>query len=203
MTAVSTQGQVTDDLGDLTESQLDELEEKVGAVAQQKIQVERERRRREKIQEAYDQPANLELEGEGFSAFDKIPDDPDVMYFEAIPVSKNAIRTPARNHDTGGLMIVRTQEARDWEKYARNAAGRMWSRPPINGPVAVHKWVIFADRRRRDLANVDELLLDSLEGVCYEDDSQVYELHGFKAVRPERDEHAMYVKVQPIGGSDG
>jgi len=32
---------------------------------------------------------------------------------------------------------------------------------------------MFPDKRKRDVNNYDKLLFDALEGICYENDSQV------------------------------
>jgi Holliday junction resolvase RusA-like endonuclease len=44
---------------------------------------------------------------------------------------------------------------------------------PKNHKVIVRMWVFWNDRRRRDCHNIDKLILDSFEGVIYEDDSFV------------------------------
>lgn len=75
--------------------------------------------------------------------------------------------------------IIKSEEARKyqqgvrlrWLTQARDA------RPnPELGPVVVSV-VVFRPRRIGDLDNVLKVLLDSLRGIAFEDDSQVVELH--------------------------
>lgn len=47
---------------------------------------------------------------------------------------------------------------------------------PFDGPVSVRVWVTPPDKRRRDLDNLQKCLLDSLQGHCYHDDSQIAHL---------------------------
>ena len=45
--------------------------------------------------------------------------------------------------------------------------------------------LFFKDRRRRDVDNYNKLILDSLEGIVYEDDKQVQELTVKKRISVE------------------
>lgn len=47
----------------------------------------------------------------------------------------------------------------------------------IDGPVALSMAIYMPDRRRRDLDNCAKTVCDGLNGIAYEDDSQVSILH--------------------------
>ncbi|MFN3658182.1 MAG: RusA family crossover junction endodeoxyribonuclease [Pseudolabrys sp.] len=62
-----------------------------------------------------------------------------------------------------------------------------WRGPVLQGDITVTVRFFFANKRRRDLDNMNKLVLDSLTGIVYEDDSQIAELHlhrGYDAQRP-------------------
>jgi Holliday junction resolvase RusA-like endonuclease len=44
----------------------------------------------------------------------------------------------------------------------------------------------FATKRRRDLDNQNKLILDALTGIAYDDDSQIAELHLYRAYDAKR-----------------
>jgi crossover junction endodeoxyribonuclease RusA len=44
---------------------------------------------------------------------------------------------------------------------------------PIDGDVALTLAIYLPDRRRRDMDNIEKAIKDALNGVAYEDDSQV------------------------------
>jgi Holliday junction resolvase RusA-like endonuclease len=55
---------------------------------------------------------------------------------------------------------------------------------PLCRPVSVHIDYYFPDRRRRDCTNFDKAILDALNGIIYEDDSQVgsnFNFFGYRA----------------------
>jgi len=81
---------------------------------------------------------------------------------------------------------VRTPEAtRAYEHKVAVYALRAGLRPR-SGPVAVRLKLFFRDRRRRDLDNCAKALLDALNSIAYEDDSQVQELTAAGAWDPQR-----------------
>lgn len=94
----------------------------------------------------------------------------------------------------GGRVLV-SAEAREykrrtgWEALARGAA-------PVAGPVMVTLRV-YRPRRRGDLDNAIKILLDSLCGIAFEDDSQVVELHAFQYDDPERPRVEVIVEQVP------
>ena len=49
------------------------------------------------------------------------------------------------------------------------------------GDLSVSITFYFATKRRRDLDNMNKLVLDALTGIAYDDDSQIAELHLYRA----------------------
>ena len=63
-------------------------------------------------------------------------------------------------------------------------------------PKTTPKWVISEpDLKKPDLDNIEKLVLDGLNGVAYEDDSQVIELHARKEPRQRRETDEMEIAV--------
>jgi Holliday junction resolvase RusA-like endonuclease len=71
-----------------------------------------------------------------------------------------------------------TSKARAFKKTVHNLAVRQCKKggwKTTDARVKVRVLLTFPDRKRRDVDNI-KLLLDALEGVVYDDDSQIYEL---------------------------
>jgi len=47
---------------------------------------------------------------------------------------------------------------------------------PLDCPLIVRIVLYFGDRRKRDIDNYNKIVLDSLSGIIYEDDSQIMHL---------------------------
>lgn len=56
-------------------------------------------------------------------------------------------------------------------------AKSQWNDPVTKEEVRIEAHIYFGDKRRRDLDNYNKLWMDALEGVVYEDDSQITQLH--------------------------
>lgn len=48
---------------------------------------------------------------------------------------------------------------------------------PTTDPVILEALLFFGTKRRQDIDNYNKILLDSLTGILWEDDSQIVELH--------------------------
>lgn len=55
-----------------------------------------------------------------------------------------------------------------------------WKAEPRKGDLAVNVLLYFGDKRKRDIDAYLKILLDSMEGIVYENDVQIHELHVFK-----------------------
>lgn len=66
-----------------------------------------------------------------------------------------------------------TAEGKAWKALVQYEAIRQWKKPILEGRVGMEYRMYFADRIRRDLANYEKLIGDSLTGIVYKDDSQI------------------------------
>jgi len=77
-----------------------------------------------------------------------------------------------------GYGMFMTQEGQDYKELLRlsaiNAGGTMYSTPVVSLTFT------FGDKRKHDIDGCIKLTLDSFEGVLYEDDNDVQELHVYK-----------------------
>lgn len=87
-------------------------------------------------------------------------------------VSTNALYTLSRS--TGKRIL--TNKARvSKTAIACEAKTEMKGQKMYTGPIRVELYLFFPTKQRRDLDNV-KALIDAMTGVCWEDDSQIYEL---------------------------
>lgn len=111
------------------------------------------------------------------------------------PIGKRRPRVTLR----GRRAIVYTpKESREYEErvaWEAKAAGVTI----LQGPVSVRIVAYIAGRRRADADNLAKSILDGLNGVAYEDDSQVVTLEvEVRRGRPERAE----VEVREVASTD-
>lgn len=85
----------------------------------------------------------------------------------------------------------KTREAEEAFKWHLKAAGAR----KFSGPVKVELHFHRADKRRVDLDNLIKLAWDSMNGICFEDDSQIVELHA--VLERGHDEPGTWLKVSP------
>lgn len=69
------------------------------------------------------------------------------------------------------------QRTREYEAKVRMCALTGGVRR-IAGPVVLSLALYLPDHRRRDCENIQKAIQDALNGIAYEDDSQVHEWHG-------------------------
>lgn len=92
-----------------------------------------------------------------------------------LPPSANNLYVNAR-----GRGRILSKAGREYKQAVRILA--MGARLPLlRGDVVLTMTVYFPNRRRRDLSNTLKVVEDSLTGVAYADDSQVSELHLYRA----------------------
>lgn len=71
--------------------------------------------------------------------------------------------------------LTKTAGYRDWEKLCEIPLAAQQT-DVLDGGVSVEA-VFYFDSRRGDMPNRPKVLLDLLQGVCYKNDSQVYDAH--------------------------
>lgn|GEM_PF-3260294 len=106
-----------------------------------------------------------------------------------LPVSVNDLYVPIiRKKKNGSLYatIVLSNNGRKWKKYAKREAEKVWIFPILRGPVAVKVVALMPDQKRRDTSNLTKALYDAVEGVCYQNDTQIVDEHISKVVDVER-----------------
>lgn len=67
-----------------------------------------------------------------------------------------------------------TKRGKDLKEQYQWEAKKQWKENIITGDCRVEVDLYFKDKRRRDIDNFEKLLLDSLQGIVYEDDKQVF-----------------------------
>lgn len=106
-----------------------------------------------------------------------------VFSVPGLPVPKQRARTFLSK---GGKVLSRTPpETRSYERLVGMHAGVAAARArwePRPGPHVLHVAVVWPDRRRRDLDNLVKSIADALNGVAWDDDSSVVELHAVSSV---------------------
>lgn len=74
--------------------------------------------------------------------------------------------------------MVKTKEAKQYHQHAALLA-RAAGLDPVQGDVSITMRV-YRPRKSGDLDNRAKIVLDSLNGVAYDDDKQIVELHAYR-----------------------
>lgn len=112
------------------------------------------------------------------------------------PPSANAYWTIGRAGRSGRAMIIKTTEARLYQRTAGLLLRREGIRQPLTGNVSLEV-TAYRPRKVGDLDNVLKVLIDALKGIVFEDDNQVVEV-----LARRRDDAAnprVVVTVRPEG----
>lgn len=72
--------------------------------------------------------------------------------------------------------VYMSQEGKDLKESYQWQAKSQWKLPVITGDVRLSVDLYFGTKRKCDIDNFNKLVLDSLTGIVYEDDSQIQEL---------------------------
>lgn len=72
--------------------------------------------------------------------------------------------------------LYMTHEGKAIKKTYSAQAQAQWDIPPVSAPIALEANFYFQTNGKKDLDNHLKLLLDSLIGIVYEDDSQIVQL---------------------------
>lgn len=78
----------------------------------------------------------------------------------------------------GRVMVLVSKEAKQYKNAIALIAGSV-VKTPIVGPVSA-TYRVYRPQKSGDLSNRIKVLEDALEGVCYENDSQIVEMHAFR-----------------------
>jgi len=98
------------------------------------------------------------------------------------------------NHYLGnytlGKRVVRfkTKKAKEYQELCK----KIYKGKIQKSKLKMSIFLFFGDKRRRDVDNYSKVILDSLQGIAYDDDSQIYELF----VKKEIDKNNPRVEVE-------
>jgi Holliday junction resolvase RusA-like endonuclease len=99
---------------------------------------------------------------------------------------EGAPRPKARARRGAGGRWYTPQATRDYEEAVGIAARGSGAREPLKGAVRLSIDLWLPDRRRRDVDNCAKSICDALNGIAYQDDSQIVELIVRRHVDRER-----------------
>ncbi len=95
-----------------------------------------------------------------------------------LPVPPSANRYWRVRAWRGRAKTYKSPEARAYQQRVMVLA-HPWPKPPPTGPVVVTlRW--FQGRRSGDLDDRIKVVLDALQGIAYQNDRQIIELHAFR-----------------------
>ena len=80
------------------------------------------------------------------------------------------------------------ERVKAWESaigYEARDAMNVANFEKITGPVACELIVILPDRRKRDIDNLSKVILDGCNGILWDDDTQIVDLHILKKLDRE------------------
>ena len=90
------------------------------------------------------------------------------LYTKPIPVNQRTMI--CRGHQTSSLKWKQTKVSLSYEVL--NA----WKEPRLTESVEVYIVQYFGDKRKRDIDAYIKILLDSMSGIVYDDDSQIMKM---------------------------
>lgn len=99
------------------------------------------------------------------------------LYTKPIPVNQRTMIV--RGHQTSSKQWKDTKTALAWETRSQVKF------EPLEGSLAVNLMFYFGDNRKRDIDAYIKIVLDSMEGIVYVNDSQITEMHCFKEIDKE------------------
>ena len=90
------------------------------------------------------------------------------IFIDSVPPSVNHSYRAYRGR------VVLSARAREFKEKVAKSLGEAFNK--ITGKVKLDVTFHFKDKRKRDIDNYLKVLLDSLKGLAFEDDDQIYEL---------------------------
>jgi Holliday junction resolvase RusA-like endonuclease len=92
------------------------------------------------------------------------------------------LRNKKNTMRVGKKRVFKSPEMRGYEQDLKDGILSQWRGEIMKGQVKVDIWIQFPDRRRRDIQNYFDVLLDVMNGLVYADDSQIVEIHARKSI---------------------
>ena len=100
------------------------------------------------------------------------------LWFSGNPIPKGRPRFSGTQFYTGKATV-------EWEETVGWQCRDQWKRRPLLGSLGIRFQFRRENRRRVDLDNLEKAMLDALEGILYEDDSQIKVKFGSKEYNPK------------------
>lgn len=69
-----------------------------------------------------------------------------------------------------------TQKGKDLKESYQWQLKSQYKKKPLTGDIDLRVELFFGDERKRDIDNFNKILLDSMSGIIFEDDSQIQSL---------------------------
>ena len=91
-----------------------------------------------------------------------------------------------------GRMLL-TKKYRDTKEAMKWEIASQWHTEPLSDNVTLNILQYFGDNRHRDIDAYLKIILDSLESIVFENDSQVDEMHVYKEV--DKDNPRIIVQI--------
>ncbi len=110
------------------------------------------------------------------------------------PISTNNVyKTVCRGNFPTRYMSARGKSLKEGYQWDVKQA---WKGEPTQGKVLISMQIFFGTRRKQDIDNYSKIVLDSLTGIVYEDDSQIYVLYIAKFYDKENPRVELEINVQ-------
>lgn len=90
------------------------------------------------------------------------------------PVSVNSLYRSHRGR------VHLSAKGKAWKEAVGHEALAQWKRPCAPGRLSVVMELYFGGKRHRDIDNASKALLDAFQGIVYENDDQIDELHIYR-----------------------
>ena len=99
-----------------------------------------------------------------------------VITLKGNPVSTNHL------YKKHGNITYMTRDGKDLKESYSWQAKIQWKKPIIEDTLKIVVGLFFKDKRRRDIDNWHKVLLDSMTGIVWKDDSQIVEMTVTKSI---------------------
>ena len=100
------------------------------------------------------------------------------------------------NRRVGGMVGKLTKRYRTG-KEAAHVCAMLQVKDKLEGDVKVSLTFYPPDKRRRDTSNLEKLIFDALEGVCYTDDNQIT-IHTNIREKPDRENPRVEIEIEEV-----
>ena len=92
-----------------------------------------------------------------------------------------------------GHIWYMTKKGKDLKEFYRWQAKLQYKENLTREPLKIRIGLFFGDKRKRDIDNYCKILLDSLTGIVWEDDSQINEMRIIKDIVKENPRIEIYI----------